>query len=117
VAISIPAANDEWTSTGISVSANDIVLIRAGGRVKVGQMAGEVGPNGAFNSRHGPGLLLAKIGTTVMVPVGDQAFIVAAQGGLLRFKVQDTRYDDNQGAFTVDVIVIPAALIPPRREN
>ena len=53
----------------------------------------------------------------LMVPVGDQASIVAAQGGPLRFKIQDTRYDDNQGAFTVDVIVIPAALIPPRREN
>jgi len=115
--VSVPAANDEWTASGITVAVNDLVLVRATGRVRLGRLAGEVGPAGVLGSGHGPGLLLGKIGSASMFPVGVQTFVVATQAGPLQFKVRDSRYDDNDGSFSVDVIVVPASLIPPHRSK
>jgi type 1 fimbria pilin len=110
VQVTVAGANDEWTPTTLSVNAGDILLITAEGRVRLGQYAGEVGPNGADQ---GLGALQLKIGVGAAVRVGARSYLTVEQSGQVKLKVNDTRYDDNTGSFTVHVIVIPAELVPP----
>jgi hypothetical protein len=107
--LSIAATNDEWTPTTIEVARGDIVLVLASGRIRIGQVSGEVGPTG---NSSGNGLLQIKIGVGAGQRAGDKAFIIADQGGPVKLRVADTRYDDNAGAFEVSVIHIPGSMIP-----
>lgn len=106
---SVAGTNDEWTSTGIQVSPGDVVLVLAQGRVRIGQVMGEVGPKGASG---GEGALMLKIGVRAGERVGDKAFLIAEDAGEVKLRVADSRYDDNAGAFDVVIMHIPASAIP-----
>ena len=107
--LSIAATNDEWTPTSIEVSRGDVILVLAAGRIRIGQMSGEVGPNG---NSSGDGVLQIKIGVGAGQRAGEKAFIVADQSGPVKLRVVDNRYSDNAGAFEVSVIHIPGSMIP-----
>ncbi len=68
--LSIAATNDEWTPTSIEVSRGDVILVLAAGRIRIGQMSGEVGPNG---NSSGDGVLQIKIGVGAGQRAGEKA--------------------------------------------
>src|SRR5512135_2319077 len=41
VIVTVAATNDEWTPTGLTVNAGDLIVVRAPGYVKIGEFAGE----------------------------------------------------------------------------
>ncbi len=59
--LSIAATNDEWTTTSIEAARGDVILVLAAGRIRIGQVSGEVGPNG---NSSGNGALQIKISRT-----------------------------------------------------
>jgi hypothetical protein len=107
--LSLMGGNDEWTTTGIEVAANDLVAIFATGKVTVGTFTGQVGPEGA----NGSGYIEGKVGAGNPFVVGNRFTFVADQPGVLKVRVHDRNYADNSGAFVVTVVRIPASLIPP----
>jgi hypothetical protein len=107
--LSVAGTNDEWTDSKIVVAPGDIVLVTVTGLVKIGKHHPENGPNGASN---GDGRLVYKIGTSAGERTGEKLFVTVEQPGALKFKVQDSRYDDNSGAFNVDIVIIPAGFVP-----
>jgi hypothetical protein len=113
--LSIAATNDEWTPTSIEVARGDVILVLATGRIRIGQVSGEVGPNG---NSSGSGVLQIKIGVGAGQRAGEKAFVIADQSGPVKLRVVDSRYSDNAGAFEVSVIHIPASMIPmPSQEG
>jgi hypothetical protein len=115
VVVTVAATNDEWTTTGLQVSPDDIVIVSAPGTIKVGQVTGEVDANGArphSSGSTGIGILEYKVGVGAGKQAGTFSLIRADLKGELKFRVKDTRYDDNAGAFEVDVLVIPESAIP-----
>ncbi len=112
--LSIAATNDEWTPTSIEAARGDVILVLAAGRIRIGQVSGEVGPNG---NSSGNGALQIKIGVGAGQAAGQKAFIIADQNGPVKLRVADTRYNDNAGAFEVSVIHIPGSLIPMPSEE
>jgi hypothetical protein len=116
-AVTVDGRNDEWTATGIKVKANDVVLLMAGGAVKVGEFTGEVSANGVGNVANGNGRLTAKVGTGTVLSVGEKWFGAFEQdAGPLKLKVQDTNHTDNGGEFKVILLVIPGCAIPEPEE-
>ena len=109
VIIRVAATNDEWTSSGLELQMGDLMIVRAGGVIQIGQYSNRVNANGAPG---GAGSLEYKIGVGAGRPAGIQSLHVA-EPGELKFRVHDTRYDDNAGAFDVDVVIVPASAIPP----
>lgn len=107
--ITVAAANDEWTSTTIKVEAGDILLIHATGEIVVGNYLGKTTADGTNN---GIGRLQLKIGQTDVIPVGSVRYVPVTEAGTAKLRVDDTNYRDNSGEFSVEVIHIPAAIIP-----
>lgn len=107
--INIAGANDEWTSTSLKVEPGDILLVRASGQIVVGSYLGRTGPDGTNN---GIGLLQLKIGAATVINVGSMRYVPITEAGTAKLRVQDTNYRDNSGEFAVEVIRIPAAMIP-----
>jgi len=110
--VSVAATNDEWTPTTTTVAEGDLLLVEAEGRITVGRVVGQVGADGHSS---GAGRLMLKIGTGAGQRVGAHAFIRAGEAGQVKLRVNDNRYADNDGTFTVSVIHIPAGLIPPAK--
>lgn len=108
-ALTIAGGNDEWTTTTLKVAPGDILLIKATGAVTVGSYLGQTGPDG---TNGGIGQLQLKIGATAVQPVGSVRYITVAEAGTAKLRVYDTNYQDNLGEFAVEVIRIPASLIP-----
>jgi hypothetical protein len=106
----VAGTNDEWTPTSVHAAYGDIILVLATGRVRIGQVMGEVGPVGTSS---GDGALELKIGVGAAQRVGVKAFLIAvADTGEVKLRVRDSRYNDNSGSFEVSVIHIPADAIP-----
>jgi len=112
IQLHVAGTNDEWTNTNIVVAPGDIVLTNAEGRVRIGRVMGEVDANGRGT---GEGLLEYKIGVGAAQHAGKRAFITIDQAGALKLRVRDARYDDNSGSYTVTIVHIPAAAIPPAK--
>ena len=116
VVVSVAATNDEWTTTGLTIGGDDIVIVSAHGTINVGGMIGEVDASGArpgSSSSTGSGVLEYKVGVSAGKPAGAFALLRGDLRGELKFRVKDNRYDDNSGAFEVEVVVIPQSAIPP----
>ena len=60
----------------------------------------------------GKAYLELRIGDGRAVPIGRSGSHEALTSGELQFRLHDARYDDNAGAFHVDVVVVPATAIP-----
>lgn len=115
VSLTVAATSDEWTPTGLVVGASDYVIVRAAGVIRVGQYTGDVGANGSMpaNIAAGSGFLEYKVGVEAGRPAGEFGLHVPRTGGELKLRVHDNRYEDNSGAFSVDVLIVPAEAIPP----
>ena len=109
--ITVDGRNDEWTSAQVKVQPRDVILVFAHGKVKVGAWTGEVTPKGAPGN--GNGRLEMKVGTGTVVTVGDRWVGAFREPGVVKFRVYDTAYRDNSGAFRVNLIIIPADAFPP----
>ena len=116
VVVHVPAQNDEWTSTRLVVAPDDILLIRVAGLVRLSSKGGDVDiggvqPRGTVST--GNGVLEFRIGGAARGAIGQRTLRLVDQAGELELRVRDDRYDDNDGSFTVDVVVIPTSAIPP----
>jgi len=112
IQLQVAGTNDEWTNSNLVVAVGDMVLITAEGRVRVGRVMGETDANGRGS---GEGLLEFKIGVGAAQRAGVRACIAVDQAGALKLRVRDARYTDNEGSYTVTVLHIPAAAIPPAK--
>jgi hypothetical protein len=45
--------------------------------------------------------------------VGTSVAFYAKDVGQLKLRIKDSRYDDNMGGFTVDILVLKPVAIPP----
>jgi hypothetical protein len=108
--VSVDVRNDEWTAATAKAKPGDLVIIRAGGLVKIAHtLLGTVPPKG---NADGTGRLDMKVGTSAVVPVGDRWVGTLRDPGTIKFRVNAERYQDNSGAYRVNVIVVPAGSLP-----
>jgi hypothetical protein len=109
--VSVDVRNDDWTAAAIKAKPGDLIIVRASGLVKIAHtLLGEVAPRGTGN---GSGRLDMKVGTGAAIPIGDRWVGAFRDPGLIKFRINAERYQDNSGAYRVNVIVIPAGALPP----
>jgi hypothetical protein len=114
--LTVEAANDDYTPTGINVSKGDVVLIGASGMIVTGPFAGTTDPNGhagRCGNADTDGALMYKIGATAPQKAGKHKLVGVETEGELKFKVRDTKYNDNKGSFKVDAIRFASKIKPP----
>jgi hypothetical protein len=114
--LSVEGANDDYTQTGLNVKKGDLVLIGASGVVSTGAFNGRTDPNGHFGrcgENDTDGALMYKVGPTAAQKAGKHKLVVVQTDGELKFKVRDTKYSDNEGSYSVDVLRIPGHMKPP----
>jgi hypothetical protein len=102
---------NQWTDTGITVKAGDMVSFQASGQINFGQSPGQqAGPDGnpAAHSPSYPipalnvGTLIGKIGGSAPFGIGNNtAPIKMPASGKLLLGVNDNELKDNSGSFTV----------------
>lgn len=115
--ITVPANLQNGTDTGVDLRAGERITINATGTIVAGQKVGSVSPEGGraglgfgypFPSK-GPGALLGFIrpasgqGQPQLFFVGSQLSLDAPADGRLFLLVNDDRYGDNSGSFTVKI--------------
>ena len=104
-----------WVDTGIDVQAGDTVSVDADGQVRLSDNPGDnANATGAFSGRRAAnapvpsapaGGLIARIGNSAPVYVGDRRTVRAPRAGRLYLGVNDDFLDDNRGEFRVNVDV------------
>jgi hypothetical protein len=114
----LAAGNDEWTTTGFKLAVGDLVVVFVAGSIRVNAVTGEVDANGRYattgrETSGGIGTVEGKVGAGNPYPVGARFAFQADQPGTLKLRVRDVNYSDNSGSFTVTVVRIPAAAVPP----
>jgi hypothetical protein len=108
--LAVDVRSNEWTAAKIQAKPGDLIIVRAGGTVRIAHtLLGEVTPRG---NPGGLGRLDMKVGTGTVVPVGDRWVGALRDPGTLRFRINAERYQDNSGAYRVNVIVVPAGALP-----
>ena len=112
IIVKVEAANDEWTPTPIKLAAGDLLIIMARGKIKVGEFLGTTDANGKGT---GEGALHIKVGTTHTRLIGTRALVENEATGAVKLRIRDTHYTDNEGAFEVRLLKIPAELVPPAK--
>lgn len=119
-AVTVAAANDEWTATNIKAVPGDILLtVEQGNQIVVGSYLGSTGADGLAQNKNIEGVQLTigalqlKVGTGAAQRVGAKGFVVVNETGKIKLKVYDTNYRDNSGEYKVHIIHIPGGLIPP----
>ena len=115
VALTVAARDSNWTSTELTVDEGDLIAVRAAGTVVIGVFSREVDANGlapGTSAGVGKAYLELRIGEGRAIPIGRSGSHEALTSGELQFRVHDLRYDDNAGAFHVDVVIVPATAIP-----
>jgi len=115
VTLTVPARDSNWTSTELTVDEGDLIAVRAAGTVVIGVFSREVDADGlapGTSAGVGTSYLELRIGERRAVPIGRSGSLEALASGELQFRLHDLRYDDNAGAFHVDIIIVPATAIP-----
>jgi Ca2+-binding EF-hand superfamily protein len=109
-------ARERWTDTGIIVRRGDILSFQADGSIQLSSNASDTAtPTGSSTRRraadspvntHPAGGLIARIGNSAAVYVGDRANgLHAPTAGRLFLSVNDDYLDDNTGQFRVNVTI------------
>jgi hypothetical protein len=109
--------NERWTDTGAYVNAGDLILFDAEGTVQMSTDRNDVAyPGGARSGRHAPdaplrqepaGSLIARIGNSGPIFIGDRRSVRAPMSGRVYLGVNDDYLVDNSGEFRVMVTVEP----------
>ncbi len=113
--LTVEAANDDYTPTGIMVKKGDLILIGARGEISTGPFAGKTQPDGHqgyCGQSDDDGALMYKVGTSGALKAGSHKTVIPDHEGELKFKVRDTKYSDNSGAFLVGVTHIGRDIEP-----
>lgn len=120
--LTIEASDDEWTDTGISVSAGDLLVVGAEGRVTYSSFGNTATPWGRVTAEPGTidkelaaisvGSLVGRIGKGKPFKIGASLASQVSESGSLRLRVHDEKYADNSGSFAVSVLVVPATMLP-----
>jgi hypothetical protein len=106
-------ANQPWTSTGINVNRGDRIVFEASGDIKIGPSvpAGVDGNTDLARRLTYPvrsmaaGGLIGRVGNSAPFSIGsNREPIVLPASGELRLGINDDRFTDNSGWFTVKVI-------------
>lgn len=111
--VSVDSTNDEWAPSGLTVMGGDVIVVFAVGQVDINGR-GRMREPDAKDSYGKPdaGALQLKIGTNNYETAGSRYTTIAPADGDLKFRVLDTNYLDNQGSYTLGVMVIPKDIIP-----
>jgi hypothetical protein len=115
------AANQQWVSTGITVSRGQQVSFNASGEVQLSPDANDAATTaGSKTGRRltgGPlpgqlaGALIGRVGNGQPFGIGNQPGpLPMSDAGLLYLGVNDDNHGDNNGAFTVTVTVQPGTV-------
>jgi hypothetical protein len=107
-------ASEAWTDTGITVRPGELLTFAASGTIRMSSNADDVAiPRGAKSGRQianapvpdGPaGALIARVGNSAPILIGDQTDPVRmSSGGRLFLGVNDDHFDDNGGMFRVTI--------------
>jgi len=103
----------QWVDTGINVNPGDSVTISANGQIRVARDGGTMTASGTQSGRtegatipSAPvGALVARVGNTPAMFIGETRTFRTARGGRLYLGVNDNYFDDNTGQFNVTVDV------------
>jgi hypothetical protein len=108
---------ERWTDTGISVESGDTLTFDAEGRIQMSDNPDDVAtPAGARSGRLAPnaplrldpaGMLIARIGNSEPMAVGQHRTMRAPRSGELYLGVNDDHLPDNRGEYHVIVNVEP----------
>lgn len=106
-------AQQRWTDTGIDVRAGDVVTFDSRGTIRLSSDSNDVAtPAGsrkpgraapATNVNAAAGALIARIGDSAQIVVGDRRSAPAPMGGRLYLGINDDHLPDNNGEFEVTV--------------
>ena len=115
----IVAANQQWVSTGITVSRGQTVQFQSSGQVRLSADQRDLASiNGSLNQRYAPnsplpqflaGALIGRIGNGAPFAIGSQTSIEMPSAGILYLGVNDDGPGDNAGHFNVIVTPIGRA--------
>jgi hypothetical protein len=103
----------QWVDTGINVQGGDTVSINANGQIRVARDGGLMTAAGVSSGRTdgatlpdaNVGGLVARIGNSGAVFIGESRTFRAPRAGRLYLGVNDNYFDDNTGQFNVTVDV------------
>jgi hypothetical protein len=109
-------ANQNWTSTGMTVRKGQMITVAATGTVQLSDDTNDIAtPSGAKSGRYAAnaplknvlaGGLIGRIGPSgTPFGIGENATFAAPAAGLLYLGVNDDGYGDNRGSFQVQVTV------------
>jgi Ca2+-binding EF-hand superfamily protein len=106
-------AQERWTDTGLTVRAGDILTFESSGTIQMTDDARDTAtPSGSIKARRAPnapilsalaGSLIAKIGDSAPVLVGDRRSLRATESGPVYLGVNDDHLPDNNGEFVVTI--------------
>ena len=108
-------ANQPWTDTGVTVRAGDTINFDAQGTVRFSNNRNDIaGAGGTLSNRReasaplpnqAAGALIARIGNSRALFIGNRQSVRAPFSGRLYLGVNDDYLDDNSGDFQVAVSV------------
>ena len=108
-------ATQRWVDSGIDVRAGEVIQIQAEGNIRMSENNNDgANPSGSLNGRRAAaaplpdrpaGALIARIGNSSPVFVGDRGEISAVTTGRLYFSVNDDHLLDNNGEYKVTMTV------------
>jgi len=106
-------ATERWTDTGVYVREGDVLRIDSSGTVQLSADAADTGgPGGVASGRRAPsaplasrvaGALIARIGDSAPLFVGNDRTLRAHRDGQLYLGVNDDHLGDNRGEFRVQI--------------
>ncbi len=120
----VSAASGAWLDVGLIAARGDLIVVIAQGRVEVS--SGDLSPaaarpylttssvdaNGIGGSRSDDGTLEMAVGGGPTELIGARGFVFAAGGGPVKLRVRARHPDRNAGSFRVEIVHVPALLIP-----
>jgi len=107
------SAERDWTDTGFTVRAGDVLAVQARGTVQLSPDLGDTASaSGSRTGRDAPdapssadaGALIGRIGSHVFV-IGDRRNVTVPSSGRLYLGVNDDYHGDNRGSFDVTLTV------------
>jgi Ca2+-binding EF-hand superfamily protein len=108
-------ATQRWVDSGIDVRAGQVIQVQADGNIRMSDNTNDgANPSGSWSGRHAAaapfpdrpaGALIARVGNSSPIFVGDNGEISAVTGGRLYFSVNDDHLPDNSGEYRVTVSI------------
>lgn len=106
-------ATQRWIDSGIDVRAGQVIEVQANGNIRMSDDTNDgANPSGSWSGRRAAGAplpdkpagaLIARIGNSSPIFIGDNAEISAVTSGRLYFSVNDDHLLDNSGEYRVTV--------------